>query len=321
MKKLTINTTRSQILNAAALTIICGGTPLPSKANVLLDSNLKKRADAILGLMSFQLTPDVTTGSLSLNNEPTGNPDIFMVTLGGGFTSSQDFPLYLEGTLGYSRYDPAFLASDGEVTRPVPTKWNTTSLTGGIGWDFPIVKEVKFRPIFNFSYGRVASDSAVAGTILENQTGDDFEFLKNGTLDVYGLGGTLMLDYEHYRDKNEIDIELRYTNITLQSFSDAPAAVQGSSVAQSLSLWTRWRAPTSFTALKKPVRYVLEAARTSYFGDMRGALGFDYLNSVGVGLELDSSAHEVIVTRTRLILRYQFGNNVQGTSVGFAISF
>ena len=153
------------------------------------------------------------------------------------------------------------------------------------------------------------------------QTGDDFEFLKNGTLDVYGLGGTLMLDYEHYRDKNEIDIELRYTNITLQSFSDAPAAVQGSSVAQSLSLWTRWRAPTNFTALNKPVRYVLEAARTSYFGDMRGALGFDYLNSVGVGLELDSSAHEVIVTRTRLILRYQFGNNVQGTSVGFAISF
>ena len=54
---------------------------------------------------------------------------------------------------------------------------------------------------------------------------------------------------------------------------------------------------------------------------MRGALGFDALNSVGVGLELDSSAHEIIVTRTRLILRYQFGENVEGTSVGFAISF
>lgn len=194
-------------------------------------------------------------------------------------------------------------------------------MTSGIGWDFTVARELKFRPIFNFSFGRVASDSVVAGTILKNQTGDEFEFLQNGTLDVYGLGGTLMLDYERYRDENEIDVELRYTNIILQSFSDAPAAVQGSSDAQSLSLWTRWRAPTRFTAMNKPVRYVLEAAHTSYFGDMRGALGFNALNSLGVCLELDSSAREKIITRTRLVFRYQFGSNVKGTSVGFAISF
>jgi len=194
-------------------------------------------------------------------------------------------------------------------------------LTGGIGWDFPVAKELKFRPIFKFSFSRVASDSAVAGTILENQTGDDFDFLKNDTLEVYGLGGTLMLDYERYRDENEIDVELRYTDIKLQSFSDASAAVQGSSHAQSLSLWSRWRAPTGLTALKKPVRYVLEAARTSYIGDMRGALGFDELNSLGVGLEIESSEYTKFITRGRLIFRYKFGENVEGTSVGFAISF
>lgn len=295
--------------------------PLQTLAVELTGAKLKERTDAILGLMSFMLTPDVTTGSLSVSNEPTGNPDIFMVTLGGGATMSQDFPLYLEGTLGYSRYDPSFISSDGLVERPIPTKWNSVSLTGGVGWDFPVAHELVLRPIFNFSLGRVASDSFVAGTILENQTGEDFEFLMQGTLDVFGLGGTLMLDYERYRDKNEIDIELRYTNIHLQSYSDAPAAVQGTSNAQSLSLWSRWRAPTNFTAMNRPVRYVLEAARTSYIGDMRGALGFDDLNSLGIGLELDSSAHEIIVTRTRLIFRYQFGDNVQGTSVGFAISF
>lgn len=316
-----MNATRPQTLIAVALTVIYVLTALPTHADVLIGANLKKRADAILGLMSFQLTPDVTTGSLSLNNEPSGNPQVAMITLGGGFTMSQDFPLYLEGTLGYSRYDPIFIASDGLIERPVPTKWNTLSLTSGIGWDFPLSRELKFRPIFNFSFGRVASDSVVAGTILENQTGEEFEFLQNGTLDVYGLGGTLMLDYERYRDKNEIDVELRYTNIILQSFSNAPAAVQGSSDAQSLSLWTRWRAPTRFTAMNKPVRYVLEAAHTSYFGDMRGALGFNALNSLGVGLELDSSAREKIITRTRLVFRYQFGSNVKGTSVGLAISF
>ena len=316
-----MNAFRSQALSAVTLAITCVFTHLPTQADELVGANLKKRADAIVGLMSFMLTPDVTTGSISLSNEPTGNPDIALTTLGGGFTLSKDTPLYVEGTLGYSRYDPTFIASDGQLESPLRVKWNTVSITGGIGWDFPVARELKLRPIFNFSLGRVKSDIALGSALLENQTGDDFDFLDKGTLDVYGLGGTLMLDYERYLDENEIDIELRYTHIQLQSFSDAPAAVQGSADAQSLGFWFRWRAPTSITAMQKPVRYVLEASHTSFFGDMRGALGFDALNSLGVGFELDSSEHEIIVTRTRLIFRYQFGDNVEGTSVGFAISF
>lgn len=312
---------RSQTVIAAALAIACVFAALPARADALTGAHLQDRVNAVLSLMSFSLTPDVTTGSLSLSNAPTDNPDVAMTTLGGGFTLSQDTPLYLEGTAGYSRYDPTFVASDGQTEKPIPTKWNSLSLTGGIGWDFPVAQDLKLRPIFNFSLGRVVSDTKVASSVLERYTGEDIDFLDHGTLEVYGLGGSLMLDYERYREENEIDVELRYTNIQLQSFADTSPAVQGSTNAQSVSLWSRWRAPTGFTALQKPLRYVLEAARTEYLGDMRGALGFNALNSLGAGLELDSSAHDIIVTRTRLLLRYQFGDHVQGTSVGFAISF
>jgi Autotransporter beta-domain len=301
---------------------ICAAFAAPAKAaETLIGANLQQRTDAILGLMGFSLTPDVTTGSLSFADVPTGNPDVKMSTLGGGFTMSQSLPLYLEGTAGWSRYDPEFLASDGQSQRQIPTKWNSLSLTAGVGWDFPVVKDLKFRPIFNFSYGRVASDSHVAGNILENQSGEELQFLQNGSVDVYGLGGSLMLDYERYRPENEIDVELRYSDIYLQSLSGAPPAVQGNSDARSLSLWSRWRAPTGLTALNRPVRYVLEAAQTVFLGDLRGALGFDDLTSLGVGLELDSSAHDIIITRTRVVFRYKFGHNVEGTSIGVAISF
>ena len=57
------------------------------------------------------------------------------------------------------------------------------------------------------------------------------------------------------------------------------------------------------------------------FGDQRGVLGFDRLTSVGAGLELDSSAYNVFITRTRLVGRYVFGTNVSGFSVGLAVSF
>jgi hypothetical protein len=303
------------------LAAVCTFTPLLAQADTVKGANLQERVNAALGVMSFALTPDVTTGSLSLSNAPTDNPDLAMTTLGGGATMSQEVPIYLEGTAGYSRYDPTFIVTDGQTERSIPTKWNSFSLTGGIGWDFPVIQDLKFRPIFNFSLGRVSSDVKVAGSALQYYNGEEVDFLENGALEAYGLGGSLVFDYERYREENEIDVELRYTNIHLQSYADTSPIVQGDAEAQSVSFWSRWRAPTGFVLLQRPVRYVLEAARTEYLGDMRGALGFDALNSLGVGLELDSSKYDIIITRTRLVLRYQFGEDVEGTSVGIAVSF
>jgi hypothetical protein len=56
---------------------------------------------------------------------------------------------------------------------------------------------------------------------LTGQTGLTLAFLENGRLNAYGLGGSLMLDYERYRPENEIDVELRYTHIYLQSFASS----------------------------------------------------------------------------------------------------
>jgi len=244
-----------------------------------------------------------------------------MTSLGGGFTFSKARPLYLEGTAAYSRYDPSFVVSDGSEVRSIPVKWNSISGTAGIGWDFPIAAELVFRPIFNFSLGRVESDLLIAQRIIENNTGQDIDFLNRGRLDALGLGGSLMLDYERYRPENEIDVELRYTNVYLQSINNSSEAVSGSADSQSLSLWSRWRAPTGLTALHNPVRYVLEFSHTQFLGDLRGAMGFNWLSALGAGFELDSSAYNIIVTRTRLLARYKFGDGVQGWSIGLAVSF
>ena len=279
---------------------------------------MQKRVNGVLALMGYMLTPDVTTGSLAISNDATGNPDFAMTTVGGGYTVSKEFPLYLEGTLGYSRYDPTFIASNGLVEGSVAAKWDAYSATGGIGWDFPVAEGLVFRPIFNFSYGRVDSNVSATG---QTETGAEFDFLVNGRLNAYGLGGSLVLDYERYRPGNEIDVEVRYTNIYLQSFGGTSTAVKGSADSQSVSLWARWRAPTGSTMLERPLRYVLEFAHTTFVGDLDGVLGFNYLSSLGVGLELDSSAYDIHVTRTRLMARYKVGENVRGWSVGLAVSF
>jgi len=288
-------------------------------ADSLKDAYLQSRANAFLTVISYSLTPDVTTGSLSLSEGALNNPSLWMTSLGGGGTMSENFPLYLEGTIALNRYNPTFV-SNSSTPISIPVKWNSISGTGGIGWDFRLNEQFKLRPIFNVSLGHVESDLSIASRLITNRTGYSLDFLENGRLNAYGLGGSIVLDYEDYRPDQENEFELRYTNIQLTSF-DSSKSVEGHSESQSLGLWSRRRVPTGYTLLGSTVRSVLEFAHTQYLGESRGALGFNFLSSVGAGLELDIKDYDIFFTRARLMIRYQFAPDISGYSIGIAASF
>ncbi len=287
---------------------------------VAANNYLKKRTDAFMTITGYSLTPDVTTGSLSITDKGGENQNLQMISLGGGDRISANFPLYLEGTIAFNRYNPTFTDGIGNTSITVPVNWNGITGTGGVGWDFPLTDQLRIRPIANIMLGHVESDLSIAGRIIENKTGVDLQFLNGGRMNAYGLGGSLMLDYEDYKPEREYDAELRYTNIALNTF-DSSAAVQGSADSQSLGLWARARYPTPLTVLERPLRAVFEVAHTEFLGQLRGALGFDSLSSVGTGVEIDRSASDPMFSRVRLVFRYQFGQNVRGTSIGLAASF
>ncbi len=288
-------------------------------ADSLKDAYLQSRANAFLTVISYSLTPDVTTGSLSLSEGVLNNPELMMTSLGGGGTISENFPLYLEGTIALNRYNPTFV-SNSSTPISIPVKWNSISGTGGIGWDFRLNEQFKLRPIFNVSLGHVESDLSIASRLITNRTGYSLDFLENGRLNAYGLGGSIVLDYEDYRPDQENEFELRYTNIQLTSF-DSSKSVEGHSESQSLGLWSRRRVPTGYTLLGSTVRSVLEFAHTQYLGESRGALGFNFLSSVGAGLELDIKDYDIFFTRARVMFRYQFAPDITGYSIGVAASF
>ena len=173
------------------------------------DADLQKRANAILTLMGFSLVPDVTTGALSISDQSAGNPYFRQTSIAGGGRLKKDVPLYLEGTLAYGRYDPTFAVSGAEA--PVSVQWRSLMGTGGVGWDFPVARELALRPIFNFSLGRVESEASggPAPVTQASSSRAALDFLGNGRLNATGLGGSLMLDYERYRPENEVDLELR----------------------------------------------------------------------------------------------------------------
>ena len=282
--------------------------------------DIERLANGVLGVMSYTVAPDVTTSSLAISNAAIGNPGLTMSQFGGGFTWSKSLPLYLEGNAAYSRFDPVFVASDGTEQRFVPVKWDAFSATGGIGWDFRITEHWVVRPIFNFMLGTVTSDLSIAKWWLDNNTNLDLSFLNGGRMNVYGLGGALMLDYEKFAPEADDDLELRYTDVQLHSYDTPNLSVAGHARAENVSVWARRRIPTGLVALDRPVRYVFDGAYTRFLGD-QAELGIKHMASLGFGVELDSSAKDIWVSRWRALVRYKFGENVHGWALGLAVSF
>ena len=313
--------TRNALAATLAFGLLLAASPATSQDFTLAGTDLQKRVNGALAMLQYCLTPEVTTSSLSINAGEAGVNGLSLYQFGGGFTWSKSSPLYLEGNAAFSLYDPVFIYSRGTVRAEVPVVWKSAVGTAGIGWDFPIAPELVLRPIANLSIGRVVSEISVAGGVADGETGQEVEFLRQGQLNAVGYGGSLMLDYEHYREAYEIDVEARLANIWLQSVRGTSGAVKGTALSQSASLWTRWRAPTGLRALDRPVRYVLEYAYSYYFGPDGDMVGFNHLNSLGAGLELDFGALDPLFTRARLMGRYRFGETVTGWTIGLGISF
>ncbi|XEI31993.1 autotransporter domain-containing protein [Aeromonas veronii] len=287
----------------------------------------QERANAVLSLMTFTVVPDITASNLDIGSGTNQSAALNMTQIGGGATMSEAVPIYLEGAIGFSRYAPQFVVSNGTESRTLPTKWNSLTASGGIGWDIALHEDPRgghwvLRPIANVSLGTMASDLRIGNWLLERTKGYSLDFLDGGQLNMYGLGGSLMLDYELFSKTQDIDVEVRYSYQHLQSFGGTSTSVRGHAEAENLGLYLRRRAPLfDWTLLDRPVRYVMEGARTEYLGEQRGLLGFNSLNSLGLGLELDSSKYDIIVTRTRLVARYMFSHNTHGYSIGLAMSF
>lgn len=301
--------------------LVCVDASAQTNGRGVQGINVQKLANGIVGVMSHTVAPDVTTSSLVISNSSTSDAGLSLTQLGGGFTLSKSVPLYLEGNAAYSRYDPVFVVSDGSEERRVPLKWDSFSVSGGIGWDFPLSEHWVIRPIFNFTLGRVVSDLKIGKFWVDNNSNADLSFLDGGKLQVYGLGGALMLDDEKFAPEADDDLEIRYTQVQLRSYGSTTLGVVGTAKSESISIWARKRVPTGWgTVWDRPVRYVYEVASTRYLGD-EAEVGLEQMNSIGFGLELDASALDRWATRWRVVARYKFGPSTQGWALGLAISF
>lgn len=290
-----------------------------------LSFSVERQAKGVLSMMGISAIPDSTSSSLQVRGAiARGSRAEFGASqLSGGFTFSDDFPLYLEGSLGYNRYNPdLLLTEEGEAARLRP-KWTGIAATGGIGWDFKLTETLKIRPILNLTYGKVITDTQVVAQFIANRIGnEDARYLREGGLTVGGYGGSLALVYnQQWQSGAEADAVLRYTDIHLKPIGGDKDVI-ASADARSLALWSRWREPNSLRAFDSPMRTVYEFSASWLAGDQGEILHTDWLAQIGVGLEVNTTKTKLPwITEGRIVLRYTMGEKLNGYGIGLAVSF
>ena len=314
---------------AAGLVLACG-LSFAAPASAQNRGAVQSRNGGVLSLMGYNVTPDGSANSLQMDRTSVGveegDPTLTLSQFGFGFTVSESVPLFIETYLGFARYDPrAVFTTEGG--RQTPLRWNNATATVGVGWDFALAENLYLRPIVNVAAGYAAGDASLFASFIQRRRGVDISALTDAHVNMAGGGGSLMLAYYDYRPEREIEVELRYTQMRLQTVGDSMAAARGSSTAETASVWSRLRWPTGREAFGRPIRWVLDGAVTSYLGDQRDLLGFSWSTKFGGGVEVDVGRQEIgalglSVSRLRLVGRYFYAeNSVTGVSVGLGIGF
>ncbi|WP_237213046.1 hypothetical protein [Falsiroseomonas oryziterrae] len=281
----------------------------------------------VLGLMGYNMIPDGSANAVQINRTSAGPGDtaLTLSQFGFGFTVSEAFPLYLEIYAGYARYDPLLYLGGQDAPR-LPVRWNNFTGTLGVGYDIAIAENLWLRPIVNVAGGYAAGDRTLLADLLQLRRGASAAVLEGEHVSAFGLGGALTLAYYDYRPERDIDVELRFTQLRIETFGDTPSIAEARSTARTLGLWTRYRWPTGVEAFGRPMRWVLDGSASWYLGDQRDALGFDWSIKVGGGIEFDTGRWElgafgINMERVRFIGRYFLGDNgVTGVSFGIGIS-
>ena len=304
---------------AAALLLLSS-----TASNVAMARDGSTAALALLGATGI---PDATASAISITRGDGESLGITYGQFGLPFTVSSQFPLYLEGYLGYARYDPLYVFSGDQAERRLPGRLNHVTGTIGVGWDFRITRDLVLRPVLNGAIGVIATDPALFGGLISARRDVELDIVAGGSTWATGWGGTLMLDYARYREHYELDVEVRYTAMTFAAMERSPDGSRPSADAQTLGLWSRLRWPTGVEAFGRPVRWVAELSHSQFFGDQARVLGIDWLTKVGGGVEMDIGRAEstlagfLYLNRIGLVGRYVFGRNVSGFSVGLSFGF
>lgn len=310
---------RLKRLVAYTLPLFCGFAASTNAQNLDPDAS-ETAARAALAVLSIAATPNETLSSLSFLSAAGDARNLRSTQLRGGF-KPLDNGLYLEGQFAYQNYNPVVIFPEIGSDTELDVKWSSIAATLGVGWEFPLTNDWHIRPAAHLSLGHVTTDAVFSDFPLfptrSNGVGE-----VDGNLNAFGFGASLSLFREAQFGRWHAEYKLRQTFLEFHPI-DEPEVGNARANSNQTTLFSRYRYPLDkVKLLGSPSKLVLDGGVVLYHGDSAMVLDTDWLATVGVGIEVDTTKIGLpAVEGARVMLNGVIADSFSGFSVGFGVRF
>jgi hypothetical protein len=310
-------------------------TPFPALAQSGLDEIIDQiRRQAIqqagpdrLGagyaaMMNFAAAPDISSATYYIDDASANDPtlNVYKIPLRHEFTlEGRDWKPFVQASFGYLDYEATF---DFLPQESVKADWKSYGGLLGLGVTMPLDDGLAFVSALDLGLVRLESSADYRGPVAEAVLkpalqGVVFDWDADASL----VGATVGLDYNQQFDSWAVEGRTRLTYNHLDTYDSSSDLIEFDANVTTFTLQVDVIKPLDAKVGGYPLALVSHFGNTTFIGNNRDALGFDYFFEAGLALETDISQNDWPVKKLRLGAMGIFGADVTGWSVIFGYRF
>lgn len=268
-------------------------------------------------MLNFFIQPDISSSHFDVDDGSGSEFDLHKFPFQKSFAiNDQGWDAIVRGTLSYGAAKNKAMVFNDEV---INAKWRAYSGNIGAGLIIPVYEKLSFIGAADFGLSRIESDAKYKGDFLENTLAPIIDgILYNWETNAWIGSLVLGLDYlKPFEGRYDLDVKGRYTYSYVSSFSEPKDLPAFSDSINTLSLKADFTHPIGISVADYPLYGVAHVGNTTFVGQNRDVLGFNYFFEFGYSLKIDISRNELPVESLSLGCQRNKGDNVEGYTVLF----
>jgi hypothetical protein len=199
---------------------------------------------------------------------------------------------------------------------------DVTGIRGSFGISMPITPSFKLRPYASLVLSQVRTHTNASGNIIaELVASDEDSIVVEGSAESVSGVATLEAEYQRFVQPGKLALSAQYNAIYTDTFSPENSNLDTWAWSDTLMARARFSRDTGWSMAGSQWEWSAFYHYSNFLGHSKSAMGFRYLNEIGMGLDWDMHIKPLDWFGWRYLglrVGYSFGDDVSGFNVGLS---
>ncbi|MEY4831585.1 MAG: hypothetical protein RLZZ562_3381 [Planctomycetota bacterium] len=270
---------------------------------------------------------EMSGGRLEIDTEPKLRVTDATLPYRKDFFRDGDDPwLRIEATLGYAtveaRFPDLWSGSLPQIATSIDARYEAFVADVGVGPCFAVGSGIVVSPLVHLGCSRISNEAEFdgPGAAFTQSITEGILFDWAGIYGSFGSSLAVRAESEKWMGA-EWSPQVRYDIRRTEGLDVDDPAIDADDTTQWITTRVDGKTPLGIDALGAPLHAMFGAGYRRWLGEAVGQLGFDDFYELTLGVGADDGEALPIVESVRFSCSYLFGDDVQGWSIGFGVTF